>query len=117
MKNTLENKQKFFAQYWGQVIQLFRGHLYNMVDPENEGPLELIPLSSISDEDAKSIGFPNAEEFLEHLEFYNYQLDNALRHDQIDILRSRSIAVPFMGISVETLVEWGWVKLKEVNNG
>lgn len=29
-----------------------------------------------------------------------------------DYLRSKSIAIPFMGVDVETLVSWGWVKLK-----
>lgn len=24
MENTLENKQKFFAQYWGQEVQSYR---------------------------------------------------------------------------------------------
>lgn len=34
----------------------------------------------------------------------------------IDFLRSRGYALPWMGISVETLIEWGWVKLKGGEN-
>lgn len=30
----------------------------------------------------------------------------------IDYLRSQAYAVPYMGISIETLIEWGWVKIK-----
>lgn len=33
-----------------------------------------------------------------------------------DYLRSRGYALPYMGVSVETLVEWAWVKLKDTNN-
>lgn len=28
-----------------------------------------------------------------------------------DYLRSKGYALPFMGVSVETLIEWGWIKL------
>ena len=60
MKNTLENKAKFFAQYWGQEV-LFHNNLnqnliihgYNLFNlPLEEYFLELKPLSSISDDDA-----------------------------------------------------------------
>lgn len=30
----------------------------------------------------------------------------------IDYLRSKGYALPWMDISIETLIEWGWVKLK-----
>lgn len=29
-----------------------------------------------------------------------------------DYLRSKGYAVPFMGLSVETLIEYGWVRLR-----
>lgn len=50
--------------------------------------------------------------------FNIYEDDEAITmaHDMkpcnvIDFLRSKGYAVPFMGASVEELVEWGWVKL------
>lgn len=31
----------------------------------------------------------------------------------LDFLRSQGYALPWMGISVQELIEWGWVKIKE----
>lgn len=33
----------------------------------------------------------------------------------VDFLRSKSYAIPYMGLSVEKLIEYGWVKLKTSN--
>lgn len=35
-----------------------------------------------------------------------------LNLEQIDFLRSKGYALPYMGASVETMIEWGWIKLK-----
>lgn len=61
MKNTIENKEKLFCQYWGQkvyvdtnddneVIYVDRDSMYIPIDKEDY--LLLKPLSSISNEDA-----------------------------------------------------------------
>ena len=56
-QNTLENKAKFFAQYWGQHVLYFSSDFLRKIDNltldsiENDDFLELKPLSQISDED------------------------------------------------------------------
>lgn len=58
MKNTLENKEKFFMQYWKQDVLMFglkdkKWRLDKYFFPIRKGDyLELTPLSQISDEDA-----------------------------------------------------------------
>ena|SRR5690606_30921608 len=145
MENTLENKPKFFALYWGQKV--LRCKTFNAttgnglsglmnVDVNSETIkenwfLELTPLSQISDEDAievyKIILGEDTSSTKDDMIFYGkgfcreYDTDNEnLEFSQtyweirnvIDFLRSRGYALPWMWISVETLVEWGWVKLK-----
>jgi len=122
-KITEENRERFYAQYWGQSIQIFRGHLFNNVNPENKDPVQLKPLSSISDEDAIEVGFSDREDpesadyhmspsecFLDFYETYGYHLFGATK---IDLLRSRGYALPWNGITVEQQIEAGWVKLVE----
>lgn len=69
MENTLENKQKFFAQYWGQKVfinamlsaqpadNVYIEHLADVNEDYSakDEYLELKPLSAISDEDAIEI--------------------------------------------------------------
>ena len=141
MKNTLENKAKFFAQYWGQESHFDECYKGNenfkkpfLVDPENTyGCLELTPLSQISDEDAIEVAkmlFRDTE--IKGINSAYYALIfswrasnkgrwfrrslywNNLNIKQTDYLRSKGYALPWMGISVEALVEWGWVKLKTI---
>lgn len=63
MENTLENKEKFFAQYWGlQIIRKKHDTTYYFINNNNmkfseywdifDKWLELTPLELISDEDA-----------------------------------------------------------------
>ena len=59
MKNTLENKAKFFAQYYNQDIMYclgldgyYKSSVYDLRTITNYDYIELKPLSSISDEDA-----------------------------------------------------------------
>ncbi|WP_293933161.1 hypothetical protein [Sphingobacterium sp. UBA6645] len=161
MENTLENKAKFFAQYYGQDVlkassvqgihkvgRSFMGKIYH------DQYLELKPISSISDGDAievckMAIPYTGRYELLEvrktsivfklpfinskyqvfplksraiHLETYKGGL-GVVEIDQItpifnsiaiiDYLRSRGYAVPWMGLSVEKLIEYSWIKLNE----
>ena len=146
MENTLENKAKFFAQYYGQ--NLIHSSFTNEINEVNgflgnlnkNYWLELKPLSQITNEDACELyrtydnGFTNEylkykgvheDEFLwftstyENGETYNYYIDlinlRKLTLNAVDYLRSKGYALPYNGLSVEKLVEYGWVKLKEYN--
>jgi len=153
MENTIENKARLFAQYWGQSVW---SHLENDEDltdytvnqdiciSHDMDCLLLKPLSSINDEDAVKVAkilHPNVKEwqkpykqmkdiwidsddeseayvvFTEELfetsggEFITY--DNFLKvMFAIDYLRSKRYALPFMNLSVEKQLEYGWIKLK-----
>ncbi|MDR6734137.1 hypothetical protein [Sphingobacterium sp. 2149] len=62
MENTLENKAKFFAQYWGQNVRFWTlngpsilskvGHTYMTKAILDSSTLELKPISTLSNEDA-----------------------------------------------------------------
>ncbi|WP_430827264.1 hypothetical protein [Chryseobacterium indologenes] len=136
MENTLENKAKFFAQYWGQEVFKYFDTLkiqtYFKLDHENfgnihNGYLELKPLSSITDEELVKIA-----------QFYESTAHNVkLGDDQIlfdfiygdqgasgaieisdgyclDWLRGNGFATEWMGLSVEKQIEYGWIKLKNI---
>lgn len=116
-----ENKAKFFAQYWNQEV-------IDHEDYNREGCLKvsgemiricyddyyllLKPLSSISDEDAEIIDL-ESEDYNEngwwdkHGNFYWWS------YADVDYLRSKGYALPWMGLSVEEMVEAGWIKLTE----
>jgi hypothetical protein len=138
MENTLENKAKFFALYWGQeIMKEFKEDLNETVYMSNPHAnqskissyyLELTPLSQISDEDAKNfLEIIGLKYKIEEDDFYKMLLKENKLYEYfasvrpivleewnylVDFLRSKGYALPFMGISVETLVEWGWIKLK-----
>ena len=116
LQNNLENKAKFFAQYFGQKIQVdnelnemgkFPLTISNISFKPEKCHLELTPLSDITDEDAIALGFINPESV--RTTFFpsvgKYTTD-------ADYLRSKGYALPYMGLSVEKLIEYGWVKLK-----
>lgn len=94
-------------------------------------PLWLKPLSQISDEEAielaKIIGCSgNGRGRLHPLDRNmpltelgrgivwsgRYVIDNFKMWDVIDYLRSKGYALPFMGLSVEEMIEAGWIKIK-----
>ena len=141
MENTLKNKEKFFAQYWGPKIcftETCNGYYKTFVEYcliegiSKEDYLELKPISQISDEDAIEVFDILFSKIANHKEKPKYfkieygslwskcvgketfgQLFPASYIEMIDYLRSKGYALPFMGISVETLIYWGWLKLKE----
>lgn len=145
MQNTIENKAKFFALYWGQEILYVDS--YNKIkhidsfwldELINESHLLLTPLSQISDEDAIEVAkiLGNAENGSsiewdcggESFDFigdycgtvyYDGEIDyneneqvSLLILQAYDYLRSKGYALPYMGLSVDKLIEYGWVKLK-----
>jgi hypothetical protein len=118
LESTLENKAKFFAQYWGTktmyvggvgLVEIGKGG-WNLKHPDFF--LQLTPLSQITDEDAIEIGYDNSEDFKYH--FLKWNEVHKTEVIDADLLRSKGYALPWMGLSVDELVEYGWIKLKEV---
>lgn len=122
-ENTIENKQKFFAQYWGQKIVNWNNNLQiklklNVLINETDSLdlLELKPLSLITDDDAEGyLHFIGCHSFGERIQQAKIQIKEDCHNDihMSDYLRSKGYALPWMGLSVETLVNYGWIKLKE----
>lgn len=162
-ENTLENKAKFFAQYWGQKVfkytregSLLTEEIGNVLfipksKAMNFSCLELKPLSQISDEDAIEVAKlvspmlfegrgKNGGHYIDKSEIGWYSVKHngktlmvdidldgyVFEYDEVeeykrpsrsligtDYLRSKCYALPWMDLSVEDLVEYGWVKLKE----
>ena len=114
MKNTPENKAKFFAQYYLQ--KALRNHGWNnnvesiksdFIPSFSSGwYLELKPLSQISDENLLDI----------ERSLFNTMLEmnrtESLRPSYADYLRSKCYALDWNGITVEEQIEFGWIKLK-----
>lgn len=135
MTNTLENKKKFIAQYWDQEVMLsevenkqtFKADEDNFHRWIPECYLELTPLSLISDEDAEKcvdilfsenhVGYSDKVEYGKNWAntVFNLPLNGIYLRDYIpmmDYLRSKGYALPYIGVKVETLIEWNWIKLK-----
>lgn len=141
MENTLENKAKFFAQYWGQKVWFRndrdlgdkRGIVGDMSQIERF-TLELTPLSDITDEDAIEVCKcmkwdrvlpPNIEghplDFSVSISDFNWIKNKLFDWSKInlhtaDFLRSKGYALPWMGLSVEKQSIYGWVKLKNIKD-
>ena len=138
-QNILENKARFFAQYWCQKIICFP-HNKNPIRYDNPNKLlagtferkaylQLKPLSQISDEDAidvsKIFGLGHLSGAIKELILSIFRTSindsgttsstNGIKNwmQVFDYLRSKGYALPYMGLSVEDLVEYGWIKLKE----
>ena len=116
--NETAVKCRFFAQYWGTktlyvggvgLVEIGKGG-WNLKHPDFF--LQLKPLSKITDEDAISMyrglerNYESANQFLE-----DYKSIGFLEQSEVDFLRSKGYAVPFMGHSVDDLVKIGWVQL------
>ena len=125
MKNTLENKAKFFAQYWGQNILRYEPDLgYHRIVNDykignaDEFVAELKPLSQITDEDEKELSAMNfisgdRDLIKSGVDFASDCISFWEWEEGISFLRSKGYALPYMGISVEQQIEWGWIKLKQ----
>lgn len=144
MTNTIENKAKFFALYWGQKLHISHGETYKIDydsfisawDTDPDDYLELTPLSQISDEDAficATIKIGGAMNFInckvkrndKYGIWVKLNRENGSKEFYLDFnipevydyLRSEGYALPYMGLSIEKLVEYGWIKLKNEYNG
>lgn len=125
MKNNLENKAKFFAQYLKQEVYNYGNYKARTLDPTylitgslqlSSGWLELKPLSCMNKSDALDVCVVSRED----VKWMNMKLESlivfATHFSQwnirgVEILRSKDYALPYIGLSVETMVEYGWIKL------
>lgn len=131
--NETAVKCRFFAQYWGTktmyvggvgLVEIGTGG-WNLRHPDFF--LELKPLSKITDEDIKQWAYLIFKSEFQIIELYRNASDvwviinedevpffiqpqdcNAM---QIDFLRSKGYAVPFMEYSVDELISLGWMRL------
>ncbi len=134
IKNTPENKARFFALYWGQRLVSWKENTgkLKLVNSgyinESSTFLELTPLSQITDEDAeycigsaeyylrrndeKSVNFGMSPSgmFINTLIGHNSYF---IGKQEADYLRLKGYAVRWLDLSVKQLVEYGWIKLKE----
>lgn len=134
-----ENKAKFFALYWGQDVLCSDmygdgGTIYSATmktNSLNEKWLFLKPLSQISDEDAvaiakilfgsesdwavenwiKLIKLNLTDQFGSNI-FPNIQPYFSISWSVCDYLRSKGYALPWMDLTVDEMIEAGWIKLK-----
>jgi len=117
-----ENKARFFALYWGQDVLKWHKNFNVLEKQKIEAQiihwiqfitLELKPLSSISDEDAEFINLQsedyNEDGWFDDGEFYWWASID------VDYLRSKGYAMPFMELSVEEMVEAKWIHIVESN--
>lgn len=133
MENTIQNKEKFFGVYMGVECRMSPEYVNVEIYIESglcstHDYLLLKPLSSITDEDAKEIFVIHYEEYVEgcndigdvrdYINEYisgrswDYPTIFLTLINTIDYIRSKGYALPWMGLSVETLIDYGWVKLK-----
>lgn len=142
MENTLENKAKFFALYYGQEVLTrddgFRKFwkLGSEVSIESSLSkygydygyyLELTPLSQITDEDAIVCAkiayvFDDTEagkiaekrcQTAENGKDWVIENETSLELGITDFLRSKGYTLPWLDTTVEQQIEFGWIKLKE----
>lgn len=130
LENTPDNKARFFGLYYSQRVLIPSvntdtipvSHWQSIVHYPHfkESTLLLTPLSQISDEDVKGLTNSFMRTKKELLDYYcsesNGQalkmLFKDLKPEDYDYLRSKGYALPWMGLSVDDLVSYGWVKLK-----
>lgn len=128
---TQENKAKFFAQYWAlncicndefiwrsdetfdTVLSIYNGDLSGWY-------AKLKPLTAISNKDALELGKIGLEgdydSSVTDEECIEYCKSDILKTDVYfynvsDYLRSKGYALPWMGLTVQEMVEYGWIKL------
>lgn len=153
LENTIENKSAFLKNYMftGCCFEGISNSLWYLISDAINGcgvflgdrgvvkiidspPLELTPISAISDEDAIEVAkiqfsFSDCSEvvFFHCKEVKNHCVKiirgtSVLKTVSInewsfnisasDFLRSKGYAIPWNGLSVEDLIDYNWIKLK-----
>lgn len=135
IKNTLENKLRFFTQYWGQFVLLnedwdedndgiFEVHTKSMLFVEEDGGegyyLKLKPLSKMTRKNIKKCMFETNSELKLDFDGSKWTASNKdgfylgegyLLPENVDYLRAKGFAVGWRGLKVEQLQKYGWIKL------
>lgn len=135
IENTLEFKAKFYTLYWGQEICVWpelenlkeiRTKVLSELD-ENDYII-LTSVDDITDEHLEvcyhlhnaHIGYDGTMDFGSHLEMVKYWIDMSKGYKDlyntpsiVDYLRSKGYALPYLTLSVEEQVSYGWIKLKK----
>lgn len=125
MKPSNEEKSRFFAQYYDQKILttsisrtvLSGGWIERVYNDDCDAEIELKPLSSISDEDAVDVAKLLMEDprpdvgksQCMHWKIYWHNIPLTC----VDYLRSKGYALPWNGHTVEQMISYSWIKLKE----
>lgn len=114
---TQIEKEAFFALYWGQEVMIFEDEhqTFKVIVQAtsinnrqiNKQYLQLKPLESITDEDAKLLGYADAKSFQEVIKLGGYV---AIRLEA-DKLRELGYLVGWRNYSTEQLIESGIAKI------
>lgn len=115
MENNLDNKAKFFAQYWGQIVYKEWSFEDSVkVNGKTSGVLHLKNMAEICNEDAIEVCVLlkptvkwDSDNKMHAIHFSEWHIK---AHQ---LLVSKGYALPFMGISVNQLIEYGWIKLNQ----
>ncbi len=122
-------KERFFAQYWGQLILALhvndKGYCINSRNIRNieSNFLELTDITEITDEEATEVANilgirgDNLKQIV--IQLFNGG-DTFLRGNvnwfdflsAYQFLQSRGYALPFMNYPITQLIEMGWIKIK-----
>lgn len=126
-ENTLKNRAKFFSLYYGQNV-LYVGGVglepigtkgWNINHPDFY--LMLKPLTKLTDDDAINVSKIWGSNVESRILGYSLSMRIATREVSetrnsigiVDYLRSKGYAIPYLDLSIQDMVEYGWVKLKE----
>ncbi len=105
LDNTIQNKAKFFALYWGQEV---------IVDTDNSGKKQIYPVhwSNMYRFEESYLELKDPSDFKD----YNILRYIIMREDfpifYSEYMRSQGYAFWYLGLSVEKQIEYGWIKLK-----
>lgn len=128
LENTQENKDRFIASYWGNSVQFddmllsIDGKLFRVYDT-NDCAVLAHSLDKLTDADARELSYNdsiNCQMFKSDEQFIGYKSAKQFIDDYTAIghltdfeaskLRSMCYAIPFEGVPVTVLKEWGWLK-------
>tara|TARA_X000001382_G_scaffold25412_3_gene15999 strand:+ start:7841 stop:8245 length:405 start_codon:yes stop_codon:yes gene_type:complete len=134
MKNTLENKQRFLGHYLGQEVFNIDNETDIKLTPLciqwtndiRNGYLKLTSLENITDEDAieiaaihyhnlsKELLKPDVIQLVKTMLLAHKDCEEILICEISDYLRSKGYALPYLGLSVEQLIHFGWIQIREI---
>lgn len=127
--NTLENKIKYLSQFWDQKVlsvnqegylsTLMHAWSYDFLPNQKlNWTANLRSLHAISEQEAMIVAEMLGHKVYAGTKFIQNMIDGAFMHQSleviikiIDYLRSIGIALPWKGVPVLTLQEWGWLTL------